>query len=56
LGLIAAKRAIHDAMECSLEDGLEAEKKHYRTVLYSKDRVEALQAFVEKRKPVFKGE
>lgn len=38
------------------EDGETAEEAAYNVVLKSKDRIEALRAFAEKRPPVFKGE
>ena len=36
--------------------GLDFERASYETLLTSLDRIEALQAFTEKRKPVFRGE
>lgn len=38
------------------EEGEKAEDAAYKVVLESKDRIEALRAFAEKRQPVFKGE
>jgi methylglutaconyl-CoA hydratase len=51
----AALRAIEDAYEVPLELGLSLERVHYDETLRSEDRLEALQAFAEKRKPVWKG-
>lgn len=51
----AALRAIESAYEVSLERGLELERVYYDETLRSEDRVEALRAFAEKRKPVFQG-
>jgi methylglutaconyl-CoA hydratase len=56
LALRAAKQAISRAPELSLESGLDFERATYETLLPTKDRLEALEAFKEKRKPVFKGE
>jgi len=56
LALRAAKLAISRASELPLEPGLDFERTSYEHLLTSKDRTEALQAFTEKRPPVFKGE
>ncbi|KAI0796882.1 ClpP/crotonase [Abortiporus biennis] len=56
LALRAAKQAISRAPELALEPGLDFERAAYEPLLKSKDRVEALEAFKEKRAPVFKGE
>jgi methylglutaconyl-CoA hydratase len=54
--LRAAKQAISRAPELALEPGLDFERVAYETLLHSKDRIEALEAFKEKRTPMFKGE
>ncbi len=51
----AALEAIDRAFASSLDVGLELEKVSYDKTLVSEDRREALVAFAEKRKPVFKG-
>ena len=51
----AALEAIDRSFDVSLDLGLELEKVSYDKVLVSEDRREALSAFAEKRKPVFKG-
>jgi len=56
LALRAAKLAISRASDLPLEPGLDFERASYEPLLTSKDRTEALQAFKEKRSPVFKGE
>jgi len=56
LALRAAKKAISRAPELSLEPGLDFERATYETLLHTKDRVEALEAFKAKRAPVFIGE
>ena len=57
-GLIPALigTAIDAAADQPLEEGLSIERLCYERTLASKDRLEALAAFAEKRKPVFKGE
>ncbi|KAI9001348.1 ClpP/crotonase [Trametes punicea] len=56
LALKAAKQAISRVPELGLESGLDFERASYEPLLHTKDRLEALQAFKEKRAPVFKGE
>lgn len=51
-----AKYAIKNGMNADLQTGLEMESKAYELTIPTKDRVEALNAFNEKRKPEFKGE
>ncbi|VDC04109.1 unnamed protein product [Peniophora sp. CBMAI 1063] len=56
LALRSAKQAISRAAELSLEMGLDYERASYEPLLKSRDRMEALQAFKDKRVPIFKGE
>jgi len=51
-----AKIAINRGLEVDLVHGLEIESEAYEVCIPTKDRLEALSAFKEKRKPVFKGE
>ena len=51
-----AKFAINCGMDASLSVALPLESKAYEITIPSKDRLEALAAFAEKRKPNFKGE
>jgi methylglutaconyl-CoA hydratase len=51
----SALAAIDDSFELTMEKGLAIERVHYDEVLRSEDRTEALRAFAEKRKPVFRG-
>jgi enoyl-CoA hydratase/carnithine racemase len=51
----AALRAIEGSYEVPLAAGLELERVHYDETLRSEDRLEALRAFAEKRKPAFRG-
>ncbi len=51
-----AKRAVDGAFHLPLEEALAFENRMYQDCLKTKDRVEALRAFAEKRKPNFTGE
>ncbi len=51
----AAKQAIDQGLEVSQRAGMEIEADCYRLVLPTQDRLEALAAFSEKRKPKFEG-
>lgn len=55
VALQQAKFAIKNGINTDLSTGLQIERKAYEVTLPTEDRVEALQAFAEKRKPVFKG-
>ncbi len=50
-----AKYAINHGMETDIATGLALESNAYWVTVPTEDRMEALQAFREKRKPVFKG-
>lgn len=56
IGVKMAKTAITRGMEVDLTTGLSIEQACYAQVIPTKDRIEGLTAFKEKRKPVFKGE
>lgn len=51
----AAKEAIDVGTEAPIGEGLEIEARCYQKVLPTTDRLEALAAFAEKRKPQYKG-
>ncbi len=55
LAVAAAKRAIDEGAVLPLDDALALERARYETILNSEDRNEGLAAFVEKRRPEFKG-
>jgi enoyl-CoA hydratase/carnithine racemase len=50
-----AKQAVLSAEETSLAAGLEHERRLYELAMATEDRVEGMNAFVEKRKPEFRG-
>jgi len=51
----AAKKMINQAFERTLSDGLAAEKQEFYNLFASEDQKEGMQAFMEKRKPEWKG-
>jgi len=51
-----AKLAIRTGLERTVAEGLAAEIDAYKACLYSKDRMEGLKAFAEKRKAIYRGE
>lgn len=56
LAVYQAKYAIDKGLGVDLQTGLDIESKAYEVIIPTKDRVEALKAFQEKRKPQFLGE
>lgn len=56
LAISAARKAIRRGIELPLAKALELEVECYRPLIQSKDRLEGMKAFTEKRKPVFTGE
>jgi enoyl-CoA hydratase len=55
LAVRAAKEAVNRAYELSLEAGLEFERRNFFMLFASDDQKEGMAAFVEKRKPEWKG-
>jgi methylglutaconyl-CoA hydratase len=51
-----AKKAINEGLEIDLPSALELEEECYEQILNTKDRLEGLAAFAEKRKPRYRGE
>lgn len=51
-----AKQAINRGIEVDLQTGLQIEQMAYAITIPTKDRIEGLTAFKEKRKPIYKGE
>ncbi|MBU6453001.1 MAG: enoyl-CoA hydratase/isomerase family protein [Cyanobacteria bacterium REEB67] len=56
LSLKQAKIAIDDGYDRDMESALAIEKNAYMQLINTKDRLEGLAAFAEKRSPVYKGE
>jgi enoyl-CoA hydratase/carnithine racemase len=56
IAVAAAKRALNAALDLPLAEGLAFERSQYETIIGTKDRLEGLAAFREKRKPVYRGE
>jgi enoyl-CoA hydratase len=55
LAVQAAKEAVLKSANLSLDEGLEFERKSFWLLFASEDRAEGMKAFLEKRKPQFKG-
>ncbi|MDW8360724.1 MAG: enoyl-CoA hydratase-related protein, partial [Candidatus Caldarchaeum sp.] len=55
LALAAAKEAVNTALETGLAGGLRAELMLFSSLFTTEDLREGVRAFVEKRKPVWKG-
>jgi enoyl-CoA hydratase len=55
LAVRAGKKMINQAFEQTLSEGLAAEKQEFYNLFASEDQKEGMQAFVEKRKPNWRG-
>jgi enoyl-CoA hydratase/carnithine racemase len=55
MAIAAIKRCVHVGGELSFEHGLELERQGIEQLFRSKDAIEGLTAFVEKRAPGFVG-
>ncbi|PON64587.1 Crotonase superfamily [Parasponia andersonii] len=56
LAIRMAKKAINEGLEVNMDSGLAVEHDCYEQLLDTKDRLEGLAAFAEKRKPNYTGE
>ncbi|MCG8385642.1 MAG: enoyl-CoA hydratase-related protein [Cytophagales bacterium] len=50
-----AKESVNRSFETHLDEGLHFERKNFYLAFASEDQAEGMQAFIEKRKPVYKG-
>jgi enoyl-CoA hydratase len=55
LAIGAIKRAVHAGLDRPMEEALEAERTEFAAIRFTDDAVEGITAFIEKRKPAFKG-
>lgn len=55
IALKLAKESVLKSFEVSLRDGLEFERKNFYMLFSSEDQKEGMKAFIEKRKPQWKG-
>ncbi len=55
LAIRLAKEAVLKSLETPLLEGLEFERKNFYLLFASADQKEGMRAFLEKRKPVWKG-
>lgn len=56
LSLRLIKEAVHKAVDYSLYEGMQFERKNFYLLFSSEDQKEGMRAFLEKRQPKFKGE
>ena len=55
IALRLAKEGVLKAFETTLSEGLEYERKLFYTLFATEDQKEGMRAFMDKRKPQFKG-
>jgi enoyl-CoA hydratase len=55
LAIRMAKDAVNSAFEGTLTEGLKIEKRNFYPLFSTEDQKEGMKAFIEKRKPVWKG-
>jgi enoyl-CoA hydratase len=55
IGLQYMKRSVHNGLEMPIETGLALEAAYFGLAFQTEDRLEGMNAFLEKRKPIFQG-
>ena len=55
LAVMAAKRSVNAALDLGLEAGLAVEREQFAALFATEDQREGMSAFLEKRRPVWKG-
>jgi enoyl-CoA hydratase len=55
LAVRSAKKMINQVFEQALSDGLAQEKQEFYNLFATEDQKEGMQAFIEKRKPAWRG-
>ncbi|VVC95479.1 enoyl-CoA hydratase domain-containing protein 2, mitochondrial [Leptidea sinapis] len=55
IALRCAKQAINEGVQLSIKEGYEVEQKCYELNIPTKDRIEGMVSFIEKRKPKYMG-
>ena len=55
LAIKAAKKAINEGLALPLREGLKLEARYFGSLFTTEDKNEGALAFLEKRKPIFKG-
>jgi methylglutaconyl-CoA hydratase len=55
IGVRMAKLAVNTGLQCDITSGMEIERACYAQTIPTEDRLEGLNAFREKRKPVYQG-
>jgi enoyl-CoA hydratase len=56
IAIMLAKESVNRSFETHLDEGLHFERKNFYLAFASEDQKEGMQAFVEKRKPDYKGQ
>jgi len=55
LAVRSVKQVVREGLRLSLPKGLDIEKKYFREIIASEDRIEGMEAFIDKRMPHYRG-